>query len=360
MSSYKLGVLDGDAIGPEIVKSSVDVLKAATEKFGNGTKFEYQQLPIGWEGIKKYDDPVPQITKDGLRNVDAWIMGPHDNVSYPKDMRKDRNPSGELRHTFDLYSNIRPSHTMPGCESLVGDADLVILRENSEGYLSDRNMYKGIGEFMITPDVAITTGVFTRKGITRIAKEAFELAEKRRKKVTIVHKANVIKYSFGFFKDVCYEVAKDYPDVEVNDMHIDAFTAHLVRNAKQFDVVVTENLFGDIISDLAGELVGSLGLSASINTNGTQVMAQAAHGAAPDIGGQNVANPTSMLLSVAMMLDWMGTHHQDQNLTKLGQIINDAVVETLKNDNKTRDLGGTASTTDFTAEVIANLDSVAK
>ncbi|MCI1987054.1 MAG: isocitrate/isopropylmalate family dehydrogenase [Lactobacillus sp.] len=355
MGTYRLGVLDGDAVGPEIVGAAVSVLQAATTIYGQGTDFDYLPLPIGYEAFASDHEPVPERTKAGLRQVDGWLMGPHDNAAYPAEMQRTRNPSGELRHTFDLYANIRPSRTLPGCHSLVGDADLIIVRENSEGFLSDRNMYQGTGEAMVTPDVALTSGAFTRKAITRIAHTAFDLAKKRRQKVTIVHKANVLKYSFGLFRDVCYEVAKEYSEVTVNDMHIDAFTAHLVRNAQQFDVVVTENLFGDIVSDLAGELVGSLGMSASINTNGTQAMAQAAHGAAPDIAGQNIANPTSMILSTAMLLDWLGTKRQDPTLNALGQIITTAVDQTLVQGIHTRDLGGTASTTDFVAAVIMNL-----
>lgn len=358
MGNYKLGVLYGDGIGPEIVKSSVDVLKAATKKAGNGTEFEFKELPMGWEGIEKYNDPVPEITKQGLKETDGWLLAPHDSAAYPDEHRiTKRNPSGELRHYFDLYSNARPSKALPGCKSLVGDnVDLVIFRENTEGFLSDRNVYKGAAEALITPDVAIATGVFTRKATERIAHEAFKLAMTRRKKVTIVHKANVIKLAYGLFRDVCYEVAKQYPEVTVDDYHIDAMTAHLVRRAEDFDVIVTTNLFGDILSDLAGELVGSLGLSASLNTNGKQAMAQAAHGSAPDIGGQNVANPTSMLLSTVMLLEWLGTNHNDTKLNEIAKIMENAVIETIKNGPKTRDLGGNASTTGFTEAIIKRIN----
>lgn len=358
MSKYKLGVLYGDGIRPEIVKSSVEVLKEATEKAANGTEFELRELPMGWEGIEKYNDPVPEITKKGLEEMDGWLMAPHDSAAYPDEHRvAKRNPSGELRHHFDLYSNVRPSRALPGTTSLVGNADLVIFRENTEGFLSDRNMYKGTGEYMVTPDVALVTGVFTREATERIAHEAFKLAMTRRKKVTIVHKANVIKFAFELFRDVCYEVGKKhYPEVEVNDFHIDAMTAHLVRRAEAFDVIVTENLFGDILSDLAGELVGSLGLSPSLNTNGTQAMAQAAHGSAPDIAGQNVANPTSMLLSTVMLLQWLAAHHNDDNLDEIAKVMEDAVLQTIAEGPTTRDLGGSASTTEFTEAVIKRIN----
>lgn len=179
----------------------------------------------------------------------------------------------------------------------------------------------------------------------------------RRKKVTIVHKANVIKYAFELFLDVCYDVGKkDYPEVEVSDFHIDAMSAHLVRRVEDFDVIVTENLFGDIQSDLSGELVGSLGLSPSLNTNGTQAMAQAAHGSAPDIAGQNVANPTSMLLSTVMLLQWLATNHNDHNLNDIAKKMEDAVLNTIAEGPTTRDLGGSASTTEFTESVIKRIN----
>ena len=359
MANYKLGVLYGDGIGPEIVKASVEVLKAATQQANNGTTFEYKELPMGWEGIKKYNDPVPEITKKGLEETNGWLMAPHDSAAYPDEHRiSKRNPSGELRHHFDLYSNVRPSRALPGTTSLVGNADLVVFRENTEGFLSDRNMYKGTGEYMVNKDVALVTGVFTRQATERIAHEAFKLAMTRRKKVTIVHKANVIKFAYELFRDVCYEVGeKYYPEVEVNDFHIDAMTAHLVRRAEEFDVIVTTNLFGDILSDLAGELVGSLGLSASLNTNGEQAMAQAAHGSAPDIAGQNVANPTSMLLSTVMLLQWLANHHDDHHLNVIAEVIENAVLQTIAEGPTTRDLGGTASTTEFTEAVIKRMQA---
>ncbi len=175
----------------------------------------------------------------------------------------------------------------------------------------------------------------------------------RRKKVTIVHKANVIKLAFGLFRDICYETGKKYyPEVEVEDVLIDAMAARLVRRAGDFDVIVTENLFGDILSDLAGELAGSLGLSPSLNTNGKQAMAQAAHGSAPDIAGQDLANPTSMLLSAVMLLQWLSAHHRDPRLNEIAKKMEDACLGTIADGTVTHDLGGSASTTAFTDAVI--------
>ncbi|WP_201004014.1 isocitrate/isopropylmalate dehydrogenase family protein [Paenibacillus glycanilyticus] len=350
MATYKIGVLYGDGIGPEITKATVEVLKAATKRAG-GVEFDFVDLPMGWEGIEKYNDPIPQVTKDALQETHGWIMGPHDSAAYPAEHKANRNPSGELRHYFDLYSNVRPAKTMEGIKSVVGEADLVIYRENTEGYYCDRNMYVGTGEWQITPDVVVSTGVFTRKAAERIAHAAFQMAMQRRKKVTIVHKANVIKLGTGLFLKVCREVGEQYPEVTVDDFHIDAMTAHLVRRANFFDVIVTENMFGDILSDLAGELVGSLGLAPSINTNENQAMAQAAHGSAPDIAGKNIANPVGIMLSTVMFLEWLASRHGDDNLIKVARSMEEGIFTTLAEGVKTRDLGGSASTTEFTEAI---------
>lgn len=355
MATYRLGVLYGDGIGPEIVKSTVAVLASATERVG-GVKLEFVELPMGWSGIKEYGDPVPEITKKELAVCHGWLMGPHDSAAYPPAHLAKLNPSGELRHYFDLYSNVRPSKAFPGAKSLVGDdVDLVIFRENTEGFYPDRNMYKGVGEFMVSPDIAIVAGLFTKKAAERIAHAAFRLAMTRRKKVAIVHKANVIKMGYGLFRDTCREVGKLYPEVQVEDYHIDAMTAHLVRRAKDFDVIVTTNMFGDILSDLAGELVGSLGLAPSINTNDNQAMAQAAHGSAPDIAGKNIANPVGMLLSAVMLLDWLNGRHNDKKIAEVARVAEKSIMDTISAGVSTPDLGGSASTTGFTEAIVERI-----
>jgi 3-isopropylmalate dehydrogenase len=355
MATYKIGVLHGDGIGPEIVKATVEILTAAA-KGVEDTNFDWVELPMGWAAIEEHDDPIPEFTKKTLDDCHGWIMGPHDAAAYPAKYQEKRNPSGELRHHFDLFANIRPSKTREGIKSVVGETDLVIFRENTEGFYPDRNMYTGTGEFMVTPEVAISTGVFTKKAAERIAHSAFRMAMKRRKKVTIVHKANVIKLANGLFVDTCKEVAKQYPEVKVDDYHIDAMAAHLVRRAKDFDVIVTTNMFGDILSDLAGELVGSLGLSPSINTNNEKGMAQAAHGSAPDIAGQNIANPVGELLSAVMLLDWLAERHDDPKLSEVARLTESALEVTISEGNRTRDLGGSASTTEFTQAIVDRIE----
>lgn len=355
MTVYRLGVLAGDGIGPEIVRATVDVFTGAANK--TGAKLEWIDLPMGWEGIKRYNDPLPEETVNALADTHGWILGPHDSAAYPSEHRLKLNPSGSLRHTLDLFANIRPAKTMPGIKSVVGEADLVIFRENTEGFYADRNMFEGHGEWQVTEDVVVTSGVFTKKAVERIAHEAFKMAMQRHKKVTIVHKANVLRLSSGLFLNVCREVAEQYPEVMVDDYHIDAMTAHLVRRAKDFDVIVTENMFGDILSDLTGELVGSLGLAPSINTNEHIAMAQAAHGSAPDIAGLNIGNPIGMILSTVMLMEWLSERHNDPKLAKMGELVEQSLYESLTDGVKTKDLGGNASTSDFADSILLKINA---
>jgi 3-isopropylmalate dehydrogenase len=350
---YRLGVLEGDGIGPEIVPAATRVVDAALAR--TATAVEWVPLPIGWTAIREHGGPTPASTVEGLGELDGWLLGPHDSAAYPEPHRSQLNPSGTLRKHFDLFANIRPAKGVPGPKAVAPDADLVIVRENTEGFYADRNTYAGTGEFMPSPDVAIAMGVFTRPRVERIARVAFDLARRRRRRLTIVHKANVLQLSSGLFRDVCREVAADYPDVEVDDQHIDAMTVHLVRRAADFDVIVTENMFGDILSDLAGELAGSLGLAASLNASDHRAMAQAAHGSAPDIAGRDVANPVSTMLSAALLLEWLGDRHADPEASAAAQLIERAVADTLAQGVRTRDLGGTEGTSSFAAAVVARV-----
>ncbi|MEW2555994.1 isocitrate/isopropylmalate dehydrogenase family protein [Streptomyces zhihengii] len=349
-TTYRLGVLEGDGIGPEIVPSSVEIATAAAE--AAGVSIDWVTLPLGATAIETHGTPVPDETVDALAGLDGWYLGPHDSVAYPEPHKSALNPSGTLRKHFQLFANIRPAKSFPGAEAVCGNADLVIVRENTEGFYADRNTFAGTGEFMPTPDTAIMLGIITREATERVARVAFDLARSRRKKLTIVHKANVLRLTTGLFRTVCQEVAKDYPDVTVDDFHIDAMTVHLVRRAQDFDVIVTENMFGDILSDLAGEISGSLGTAPSINSSATTAMAQASHGSAPDIAGQNLANPVAMILSGAMLFEWLAAKHGDERLATVAKTIEQGVADAIAAGTSTRDLGGSASTTEFTAAVI--------
>ena len=355
--TYRLGVLHGDGIGPEVVAASAAVLEAAAAD--GGPVMELSELPLGRSAIDTHGSALPDVTLAALAEVDGWLLGPHDSVSYPEPHRSQLNPSGAIRKHFGLFANIRPARAFPGSNAIVEDTNLVIVRENTEGFYADRNTFAGTGEMMPTPDVAIAHGIITRAGTTRIAHEAFRLASTRRKRVTIVHKANVLRLTSGLFRDVCREVAAEYPDVQVDELHVDAATVHLVRRADRFDVLVAENLFGDILSDLAGEVAGSLGIAPSVNAGDSHAMAQAAHGGAPDIAGRGLANPIAMILSTAMLLRWLADRHDDRRLLDVAGRVEHAVDETVARGVVTPDLGGTASTSEFTASVVAAAGTVA-
>lgn len=354
---YRLAVLHGDGIGPEIVPAAVKVLDAAMAAAG-APAIDWQELPLGRTAIDSHGTAVPQETLDALSDVDGWLLGPHDSAGYPEPHRSTLNPSGTIRKHFGLFANIRPAKAFPGGNAIVEGTDLVIVRENTEGFYADRNTFAGTGELMPTRDVAIMHGIITRAATERIAHEAFRLARARSKQLTIVHKANVLKLTTGLFRDVCREVGEQYPDVAVKDFHIDAMTVHLVRRADKFDVIVTENMFGDILSDLAGEVAGSLGIAPSINSSDTQAMAQASHGSAPDIAGQNLANPIAMILSSAMLLRWLGAKFDDDKALQAAELVVNAIEGTVLDGTTTRDLGGTAGTSDFAEAVTARISAV--
>jgi 3-isopropylmalate dehydrogenase len=352
-AKYRLGVLDGDGIGPEIVPATVQVLDAALAAAG-AQPVEWVPLPVGAKAIETHGSALPSITLETLEQLDGWLLGPHDSAAYPEEHRVRLNPSGFLRKHFDLFANVRPAKAFEGTPALVPGLDLVVVRENTEGFYADRSTYRGSGEYMPTADVAIAMGIFTRPAIERIARQAFELAMRRRKHLTIVHKANVLRLTTGFFRDICREIAVEYPQVRVDDFHIDATTVHLVRHGADFDVLVTENMFGDILSDLAGELAGSLGIAPSINASHDRAMAQAAHGSAPDIAGRDVANPTAMIASGAMLLDWLG-----DDLSKHAAVLVDRGLRAaVALGVRTADLGGTAGTAEFSRAVVASINEL--
>ena len=349
--AYRLGVLECDGIGPEVVGAAVLVLEAAAA--AEGLALTLEPLPVGLAAIAEHGSALPDSTIEALRRVDGWILGPHDSQSYPPAEREKLNPSAVLRKRFDLFANVRPARAYPGLRAVCPTMDLVIVRENTEGLYADRNMAVGSGEFMPTPDVALMVGVVTRRATERIARAAFELARTRRRHVSIVHKANVLKLSHGLFREVCREVGREYPDVVLDDWHVDAMTAHLVRHGQDFDVLVAENMLGDILSDLAGELAGSLGLAGSLNAGTEVAMAQATHGSAPDIAGQGIANPIGMIASVALLLDWLGQRRREARPIAAARRIERAIEKVLGEGSvRTPDLGGRA-TTRALAEAIA-------
>ena len=257
-----------------------------------------------------------------------------------------------MRVKLDLFANIRPAKSRMGVGLTGKPVDLVIFRECTEGFYADRNMFTGRGEFMPTPDMALAVRKVTARQCERISRVAFDWARKRRRKVTAVHKANVLHISDGLFLREVRKVAKEYPDVELDEKIVDAMAALLVRDPSRFDCIVTGNMFGDILSDEASEISGSLGLAGSVMAGDDRCCAQAQHGSAPDIQGQDKANPTSLILSAAMLLEWLATRHARPEFSRAAAEIEAAIDAALKNPaTRTPDLGGNLGTQAFAATV---------
>lgn len=350
----KILVLPGDGIGEEITQATVGVLDAVNARFGLGLEYEYDD--IGFASLEKYGTTLRDEVLDKGRAADGILLGPISHLDYPPRDQGGVNISAAFRVKLDLYANVRPARSRLGVGRTGVPVDLVIMRECTEGYYPDRNMYKGIGEFMPTPDVVLSVRKLTTFGCERIARRAFELAMTRRKKVSAIHKANNMILSDGLFLDQTRKVAKDFPEVELEELIIDATAALLVRDPRRFDVILATNFYADILSDLASELSGSLGLAGSINAGENLAAAQAQHGSAPDIQGQDKANPTSLILSAGMLLEWLGKKRGLSNYTDAGQAIDQAIDSVLADPaTRTPDLGGTLGTGAFGARVAERL-----
>lgn len=356
----KFLVLPGDGIGPEIIESAVAVLKEIDKKHGLGIEYEYQD--IGFASLEKHGTTLRPELLESARTYEGILLGTISHADYPKPEKGGINVSGAFRVGLDLYANVRPARTRPYITSNLREGktmDLVIMREATEGFYPDRNMSRGWGEMMPSPDMALSTRKITRHCSERIARRAFELAAKRRKKVTAIHKANSFHMTDGLFLEAVRTVAKDFPDVQLDDLLVDASTAHLVRNPERFDVLVAENFYGDILSDLASELSGSLGLAGSVMAGDNQCCAQAQHGSAPDIQNQDKANPTSMILSVAMLLEWIGEKKELPVWAEAGATIHNAIEKVLAEPaHRTVDLGGRTGTKAYTTAVIEQIRSL--
>ncbi|MBV9280542.1 MAG: isocitrate/isopropylmalate dehydrogenase family protein [Chloroflexi bacterium] len=343
-------VLPGDGIGPEITDATLRVLTAADQALNLGLTFEMRD--IGLASLAACGTTLPPEVLERVPRVDGVLLGPVSHHAYPPRAEGGLNPSGELRIAFDLFANIRPCRSRADLSPLRRPLDLVIVRENTEGFYADRNMHAGSGEFMPDPDLALAVRKVSAKACERIARAAFELASTRRGKVTAVHKANVLKLSDGLFLREVRKVAQRYPGVELEELLVDAVAALLIRTPERFDVIVTTNMFGDILSDEASELSGSLGLGGSINAGEEVCVAQAQHGSAPDIAGRGIANPTALILSAAMLLEWRGRRDGRADLAAGAELIGRAVDAVLEDPaTRTPDLGGTLGTAAFAAAV---------
>lgn len=352
-----LGVLNGDDIGLEIVPATVAVLKATAEK--TGLRIDWRPLPIGRTALDTHGSTFPEGTIEDLMGMDGFILGPIGHQAYPK-VAGAINPHPVLRKRFNLFANVRPTRSYPGLGAIRDDIDLVIVRENNEGFQPDRNVVAGSGEFRPTEDVTISVRVITRSGSARVARAAFEIARQRKKKLTVVHKNTVFKLGCGMFVEECLKLSSEFPDVMVDEVIVDTMAMRLIRDPQNFDVIVTTNMFGDILTDEAAGLVGGLGMAPGLCIGeGAIAMAQATHGSAPDIAGRDVANPFAMIESGRMMVEWLGNNRNIPEAIAAARLMENAITTALANPrSRTRDIKGTASTTQMTEAIIANLQNV--
>ena len=328
-------LIRGDGIGPEISDATLKVLEVA------GAALDFDVQPAGLEALEQEKDPLPPRTIESIERTRVALKGP---LATPKG-EGFRSVNVALRQRFDLYANLRPARTIAGVPSRYEDVDLVVVRENTEDIYAGIEHYVGPGKM-----AAESIAVITRVGSERIVRWAMDYARREaRKRVTLVHKANILKFSNGLFLDVGREVAKGYPDIEFDDMIVDACAMNLVKDPTKLDVIVTMNLFGDILSDLCAGLVGGLGVAPGANLGKDMAIFEAVHGTAPDIAGKGLANPTALLLAACTMLDHL---EQRDVAARIRRAVYDALATPTE---RTRDLGGEAGTAVFTDAICRRL-----
>jgi|TARA_B110000438_G_scaffold195629_2_gene187240 3-isopropylmalate dehydrogenase len=348
----KLLLLAGDGIGPEISYVTRKVLEALGDRFNLG--IELIQQEVGFSALEKFNTTLPDKLLHQANDADGIILGPLDTAAYPPADQGGINVSAVLRKHFDLFANIRPAKSKRGIDALAPAMDLVLVRENTEGFYADRTMFSGSGEFMPTSDLALSIRKISRDGSYRIGKAAATIAAGRpSRKLTIVTKSNALKVSDGLFLEACTKGAAECPNVELEEIHVDAMASLLVRTPEAFDVVVTTNMFGDILSNLANELSGGLGLGGSLNAGSERAIAQASHGSAPDIEGKDIGNPVALILSTAMLLDWLGEKKSIKAFKEAALLTHNAV-DSMLLDRRTRtsDLGGGLGTKAFGEKLV--------
>ena len=336
---YKISLITGDGIGPELSDSAVFVLETIHDKLD--LKFDITKLSAGDKALEQTGKALPDETVSAIKQSDACMKAPVGESA--------ADVIVVLRRMLDLYANIRPAKSYPHMPALRDDIDMVIVRENTE------DLYTG-KEFSLG-DSSVALRIISEQASKRIAKYAFEAAKMRndKKKVTCVHKSNVMRVTDGMFAKACTEVSKDYPDISFEQMYVDACAMNLIRQPQEFDVIVTTNLFGDILSDESSQVVGGLGMAPAANIGDNFALFEPVHGAAFDIAGQNIANPSSFLLSIKMMLDWLGTKHNDSKCLEVGQKLESTIFDLVKTGVKTKDIGGDKTTSEFTKQITDNL-----
>ena len=338
----KIGILLGDDIGLEVVPECVKVMKAAASR--SGLNIDWRPLPIGRSGHEEHGDTLPSVTEKALHDLNGWVCGPIGHATYPRNDPTWVMPP--IRKKYELFAAIRPSLSHSNLKSIHKNVDIVFVRELTEGMLYSETVVAGAPEFRPNDDITIAMRVITRKGSNRVAREAFEIARTReRKKVTAAHKEPVYRLACGMFADECRKVAREFPDVTFEESMIDTISMKLVMAPQQFDVVVTTNQFGDILTDIGAGLVGGLGLAPGLCVGERQAMAQATHGSAPDIAGRNAANPYAMIMSGQMLLQWLGRKHGEPKAIAAAERIRTAVDKVIAQAKcLTKDLGGNAGT----------------
>ena len=347
----KIAVLLGDDIGPEITDATLTVLRKADQVHKLGLEFDVHE--VGMAVHRQLGTTLPDSALTAAFAADGILLGPGGMTEYPPVSEGGINIPGTIRKKGELYANVRPARSRPGIPNAREGLDCMIVRENTEGFYADRNLFQGYGEFMPTPDVAMSMRLITAKASRRIAEYAFDLAETRRKHVTFVGKRHVLQVTDGLFWKNVTEVAERHPDVQLREMDVDAMAADLYTKPAAFDVILTSNMYGDILSNLANALVGSLGLASALNVGHIHAAANAGHGSAPDIAGRNIANPLGLLLSAAALLDWHGGKTDRETFRTAAADIHQAVDKALADPaTRTGDLGGSA-TTRKVAEVVA-------
>ncbi len=351
----QIGILEGDDIGLEVVPETIKVMRAAAAK--SNLAIDWHAVPIGKKAFDELGNTMPPGTLDKLDTLDGWVLGPIGHQAYPKNNPNSINPHPILRRHYDLFANIRPSKSYPGVPCIYKDVDLILVRENNEGFPPDRNVHLGYGEFRPSPDMTIGIRVITRQGSQKIARAAFDIARTRQRKiVTAVHKDTVFKLACGMFAEECRKVALEYPDVAFNEVLVDTMAAKLIMKPQQFDVIVTTNTFGDILSDAASALVGGLGLAPGLSAGPERAMAQATHGSAPDISGKGIANPYAMIMSGQMLLAWLGHKHNVPAALQAADLMERATENVVKaGKTLTGDMGGTASTREMGDAIAAEV-----
>jgi 3-isopropylmalate dehydrogenase len=343
--SLKIGVLHGDDIGLEVVPECVKVMKAAAARAG--LAIDWQALPIGKRGHEEHGNTLPAVTEQALKGLDGWIMGPIGHAAYPRGDPTWVMPP--VRKKFELFAALRPALSHASIASVHKNVDVVFVRELTEGMLYSETVVAGAPEFRPNDDITVAMRVITRKGSQRVAREAFAIARERpRTKVTAAHKEPVYRLACGMFAEECRKVAKEFPDVEFEEMMIDSASMKLVMQPQRFDVVVTTNQFGDILSDIGAGLVGGLGLAPGLCVGEKQAMAQATHGSAPDIAGRNIADPYAMIVSGQMLLAWLGRKRGEPGASEAARHIQRAVSRVIAEaKHLTPDLGGSAGTSEM-------------